>query len=138
DRPTHAHEFVFMFSKSQKYYYDRSHMLSETGANIQSVWRIGGSPFTGAHFAVFPPELVEPILLASCPKAGIVLDPFGGSGTVGLVAKQHERRYILCDISAENVELAKKRIDEGVTVDDKRRLASMGIKQLSFDELAGD
>lgn len=122
DRPTHAHEFIFMFSKSQKYYYDRQHMLSETGANIQSVWRLGGTPFTGAHFAVFPPELVEPLILASCPEEGIVLDPFGGSGTVGLICRQHNRHYILCDVNHDNVKLAEKRINEGITADDKKRI----------------
>jgi site-specific DNA-methyltransferase (cytosine-N4-specific) len=132
DRPTHAHEYIFMFSKKQKYYYDRSAMLSPTGANIQSVWSIGGSPFTGAHFAVFPPEVIEPIILASSPKGGIVCDPFGGSGTVGLVCQQHERNFILCDISPENVELARKRITEGITSDDKRRLENSNQTQLNL------
>ncbi len=122
DRPTHAHEYVFMFSKKQKYYYDRSTMLTESGANIQSVWRVTGSPFSGAHFAVFPAELIEPIVQASCPMNGVILDPFGGSGTVGLVAKQHQRHFILCDISPENVALAQQRIACGITSDDKLRL----------------
>lgn len=129
DRPTHAHEYVFMFSKKQHYYYDRSAMLSPTGANIQSVWRLGGTPFRGAHFAVFPPELIEPLILASCPEGGIVLDPFGGSGTVGLVSHQYHRHYILGDISAENVELACKRVTVGISRDDKRRLAQAKQKQ---------
>lgn len=129
DRPTHAHEFIFMFSKSQKYYYDRSVMLTDTGANVQSVWKIGGSPFTGTHFAVFPAELIEPLILASCPPGGVVLDPFGGSGTVGVVCRQHRRHFILCDISPENVELACKRVTEGITADDKRRLLQAEVKQ---------
>jgi len=132
DRPTHAHEYVFMFAKSQKYYYDRSYMLTETGANIQSVWRVTGSPFTGEHCATFPPELIEPMILASCPKGGIVFDPFGGSGTVGLVCKQFERHYLLCDISEEIVELAKKRISEGITSNDKKRLLSSANLKLNF------
>jgi site-specific DNA-methyltransferase (adenine-specific) len=113
-----------MFSKSQWYYYDRSAMLTETGANIQSVWRITGSPFTGTHCATFPPELIEPIILASAPPGGVVLDPFGGSGTVGVVCRQHNRRFILCDIAEENVKLAKNRISEGITTNDKKRLNS--------------
>jgi site-specific DNA-methyltransferase (adenine-specific) len=125
DRPTHAHEYIFMFSKKQKYYYDRSHLLTETGANIHSVWRLTGSPFTGAHFATFPPELIEPIVLASCPEEGTILDPFGGSGTVALVSRQHNRNYILCDISKTNVELARKRVSEGVTNSDRKRLAKL-------------
>jgi site-specific DNA-methyltransferase (adenine-specific) len=122
DRPTHAHEYIFMFSKSQHYYYDRSAMLTETGANIQSVWRVTGSPFTGAHCATFPPELIEPIIVASCPENGVIFDPFGGSGTVGMVSRQHNRRFILCDINAENVKLAEQRVTEGVTKNDKKRL----------------
>ena len=122
DRPTHAHEYIFMFSKSQRYYYDRSYMLNENGSNKQSVWRLGGSPFTGAHCATFPPELIEPIILTSSPKDGIVFDPFGGSGTVGLVCRQHDRHFLLCDISQENVELARQRISEGITKKDKERL----------------
>jgi len=129
DRPTHAHEYIFMFSKNQRYYYDRSSMLTETGANIQSVWRVGGSAFTGSHFAVFPAVLVEPIILASCPPNGLVFDPFSGSGTIGVVCRQHHRHYLLCDISATNVELARKRVNEGITADDKRRLAMANIKQ---------
>jgi len=131
DRPTHAHEYIFMFSKSQKYYYDRTPLLTATGANIQSVWRVGGSPFTGAHFAVFPSELVEPLVLASCPKEGIVLDPFGGSGTIGLVSRQHHRHYVLCDISPENVKLAEKRISVGITSDDKKRLTEFRPKKVA-------
>ncbi len=124
DRPTHAHEYIFMFAKSQWYHYDRSAMLTETGANIQSVWRVTGTPFTGAHCATFPPELIEPIILASCPEDGVVFDPFGGSGTVGLVCREHKRHFVLCDISHENVELASTRISEGITKNDKMRLAN--------------
>lgn len=125
DRPTHAHEYIFMFSKKQKYYYDRQFMLSETGANIQSVWRIGGSPFTGAHFAVFPAELIEPLILSSCPEDGAILDPFGGSGTVGLVSRQHRRHFILCEINPDTATMARKRIQEGITKDDKKRLEAV-------------
>ncbi len=128
DRPTHAHEYVFMFSKKQWYYYDRQFMLTETGANIQSVWKITGSSFSGEHCATFPPELIEKIIQASCPENGIVLDPFGGSGTVGLVCKQYNRHYILCDISQDNVDLAKKRISEGITSNDKKRLGSIAFQ----------
>ena len=130
DRPTHAHEYVFMLAKSQWYYYDRSAMLTETGANIQSVWRVSGTPFTGDHCATFPPELIEPIILASCPKGGVVLDPFGGSGTVGVVCKQYERHFVLCDISKENVELAQKRVSVGITENDKKRLQGGIIGEL--------
>lgn len=129
DRPTHAHEYIFMFSKKQHYHYDRSAMLTETGANIQSVWRVTGTPFTGAHCATFPPELIEPIILASCPEKGIVLDPFGGSGTVGLVAQQHRRYFILCEINPEIAALARSRISHGITNNDKKRILEAQAKQ---------
>jgi site-specific DNA-methyltransferase (cytosine-N4-specific) len=122
DRPTHAHEYIFMFSKSQRYYYDRTAMLSPTGANIHSVWKVSGKPFTGAHFATFPADLIEPIVLASCPSDGVVLDPFAGSGTVGVVARQHKHHFILADLSPDNVELARKRVTVGITPDDRKRL----------------
>jgi site-specific DNA-methyltransferase (adenine-specific) len=129
DRPTHAHEYIFMFSKNQYYYYDRSAMLTETGANIQSVWRVTGSAFTGSHCATFPPELIEPIVLASCPEDGIIFDPFGGSGTVGVVCRQYGRHFLLCDISRENVELARRRVTEGITKNDKKRLQNVSLEQ---------
>ncbi|MDQ3180354.1 MAG: site-specific DNA-methyltransferase, partial [Acidobacteriota bacterium] len=108
-----------------RYYYNRLAMLTDTGANIQSVWKIGGSPFTGAHCAVFPPELIERFILASCPEGGVIFDPFGGSGTVGLVCRQYKRHFLLCEINEENVELARKRILEGITSNDKKRLANI-------------
>jgi len=117
-----------MFSKSQKYYYDRSAMLSPTGANIHSVWKVSGKPFTGAHFATFPTELIEPIVLASSPIDGIVLDPFAGSGTVGLLCRQYKRHFLLCDVSQQNVELAQQRVACGITKDDKTRLGIEPVK----------
>jgi len=129
DRPTHAHEYIFMFSKSQRYYYDRSAMLTPTGANIQSVWRVSGSPFTGAHCATFPAELIEPIVLASSPEEGVIFDPFAGSGTVGLVARQYQRQYVLCEVNIDNAELARKRIADGITANDKKRLSTTSIQQ---------
>src|SRR5690606_936757 len=56
--------------------------------NKRSVWTVTTQPFSGAHFATFPPALIEPCILAGCPKGGTVLDPFGGAGTTGLVAEK--------------------------------------------------
>ena len=68
---------------------------SYTTKNKRSVWWVSPKPFNGAHFAVFPPELIEPCVLAGCPKGGVVLDPFGGSGTTGAVAKTWEKGDIV-------------------------------------------
>lgn len=82
------------------------------GANKRSVWTITTKPFKGAHFATFPPELIEPCVLAGCPENGIVFDPFGGSGTTGVVAVRHNRSYILCELNREYAEMARHRIRE--------------------------
>lgn len=78
--------------------------------NKRDVWHINTASYSGAHFAVFPPKLAETCILAGCPEGGIVLDPFFGSGTTGLVSKQNGRRYIGIDISSEYCTLAEKRI----------------------------
>ena len=79
--------------------------------NKRSVWRITTKPFKGAHFATFPPDLIEPCVLAGCPEGGTVLDPFGGAGTTGLVAQQHNRNAVLIELNEEYIALAKKRIN---------------------------
>ena len=145
DRPTKAHEYLFLLAKSGRYYYDADairepHSQAEkdgvpmgnistdwkpreghgklqsdksgyinTGAvanrpsnyyghalgrNRRSVWTVPTQPFAAAHFAVFPPALVEPCILAGAPKGGTVLDPFAGSGTVGVVCRKHQRLFI--------------------------------------------
>jgi DNA modification methylase len=190
DRPTSAHEYVFLFSKSPRYFYDakairepvtgRSHprgdgvnpkagpkddarndqglktstrfgrgdgfragknetsngVLGEhrtragfnerwrtkqnasfSGAvtelvderNKRSVWTIATEPYARAHFATFPKKLVEPCILAGCPPGGLVLDPFGGSGTVGEVAEVLGRRWILLELNPAYAEMARAR-----------------------------
>jgi len=81
--------------------------------NKRDVWRINTVSYAGAHFAAFPPKLAQTCILAGCPPGGIVLDPFFGSGTTGLVALQHGRQYIGIDINAEYCRLANERIKEG-------------------------
>lgn len=78
--------------------------------NKRSVWTVTTKPFKGAHFATFPPDLIEPCVLAGCPPGGTVLDPFGGAGTTGLVAQRHGRRAILCELNAEYIAIAKQRL----------------------------
>ncbi|MBX5010874.1 site-specific DNA-methyltransferase [Rhizobium lentis] len=79
--------------------------------NKRSVWTVTTKPFKGAHFATFPPDLIEPCILAGCPVGGTVLDPFGGAGTTGFVAKQHGRNAILCELNPEYAAMARERID---------------------------
>ncbi|HHV66144.1 MAG TPA: site-specific DNA-methyltransferase [Ochrobactrum intermedium] len=83
-----------------------------------SVWPIATKPFSEAHFATFPPELAERCILAGCPKDGIVLDPFGGAGTTGLVAARHNRRALLIELNPEYTDIAKRRIEKEWRVSD--------------------
>ncbi|HXJ00953.1 MAG TPA: site-specific DNA-methyltransferase [Micropepsaceae bacterium] len=85
--------------------------LSVTKRNKRSVWTVGSEPFSQAHFATFPPTLIEPCILAGCPKGGTVLDPFGGAGTTALVADRHGRNSILIELNPEYAAMAKRRIE---------------------------
>ena len=140
DRCTKAHEYIFLLSKSPKYYFDAeaikepevcgrkrgpalhpdtkstngnsglSRRESDGKRNRRSVWTVATKPFNGAHFATFPPDLIEPCILAGCPEGGTVLDPFGGAGTTGLVAEKHGRNAVLCELNPEYAEMAAERI----------------------------
>lgn len=79
--------------------------------NRRSVWTVTTKPFKGAHFATFPPDLIEPCILAGCPVGGTVLDPFGGSGTTAGVALKHGRNAILCELNPDYAALVKARVD---------------------------
>lgn len=80
--------------------------------NKRSVWEVATQPFSGAHFATFPPALIEPCILAGCPVGGMVLDPFGGAGTTGLVADRHQRNAILIELNPEYAALAQNRLSD--------------------------
>ena len=82
-----------------------------SGRNRRSVWTIATAPYSGAHFATFPPELIRPCILAGCPKGGVVLDPFGGSGTTAAVANEENRNAILCELNPDYIPLINERIN---------------------------
>lgn len=156
DRCTKAHEYIFLLSKSPRYYFDHQAMQEPTvyppgtredakkgsfkskGANDaarvgdesfrairetrnkRSVWSVSTKPFKGAHFAAFPPALIEPCILAGCPEGGTVLDPFGGSGTTAGVSVKNARNAILCELNGGYANLVPNRVASiapGVTVD---------------------
>jgi DNA modification methylase len=145
DRCTKAHEYLFMLTKSSKYYFDHvvikepssqrgitnlkfggnkygssvddkhrtksGNMYIDSGTrNRRSVWTIATKPFKGAHFAVMPEALVEPPLLATSRPNDIVLDPFAGSGTVGVVALKNNRNFVGIELNPEYVKIAETRI----------------------------
>ncbi len=78
--------------------------------NKRSVWEVVTLPFSEAHFATFPPALIEPCILAGCPKGGMVLDPFGGAGTTGLVADRLGRNAILIELNPDYAAMTERRI----------------------------
>lgn len=110
DRPNRSHEYLFMLTKSEKYQYFRDRVRAENGRNLRSVWDINTKPFAGAHFATFPPALIEPCILATTNEHDFVLDPFFGSGTVGLVSERLNRRYVGIELNADYVGMAAVRL----------------------------
>lgn len=115
DRPTRAHEYLFLFSKSENYYYNHVAVQepSENGGaprNRRTVWNIHTEACKEAHFATFPPKLVEPCVLAGSRPGDYLLDPFFGSGTVGLVCQQLGRKFIGIELHPEYVRIAARRL----------------------------
>jgi len=140
DRCTKAHEQIFLLTKSARYWFgheaikepsagrtdfgrmNRNGRIDEGGEwktpepgekttrNKRSVWTVAPKPYSGAHFAVYPPELIEPCILAGCPPGGVVLDPFGGSGTTAGVALANGRSAVLCELNPEYAALVPDRV----------------------------
>ncbi len=111
DRPTRAHEYLFMFTKGERYYYDRRAIIEPNGRNARSVWNVHTQGFPGAHFATFPPKLIEPCVKATSRPTDYVLDPFFGSGTVGFVAHDLGRRYVGIELHPDYVAIAARRLN---------------------------
>jgi DNA modification methylase len=106
DRPSRAHEYLFLLSKHERYRYHGA-AAQPTG---RTVWSIPTQGYPGAHFATFPPALVEPCLLAGTVPGDLVLDPFFGAGTTGLVAQALGRRCVGIELNPEYAELARQRL----------------------------
>lgn len=121
DRPTRSHEQIFLFSKSPHYYYDcdairekyltvdKKYNTNKKGKNKRSVWTtsIGVNP--SAHHAVFPEKLIIPCIQAGCPEGGLVLDPFFGSGTTGIVSRKLGRNWVGIELNPKFAEFAQSR-----------------------------
>lgn len=114
DRFTVAHEYLFLFSKSEHYFFDQDAIKERTTdgnglKNKRTVWSINTEPCPDAHFAVFPKGLVRPCILAGSRPNDIVLDPFYGTGTVGIISKELSRRCVGIELKDEYIEIADKR-----------------------------
>ena len=115
DRPTRSHEYMFLLSKSERYYYDVGATKGPNGRRLRTVWGINTQPNgKPAHFATFPLRLVEPCITSASRPGDLVLDPFLGSGTTGLVALAMGRRFIGCEIHPDYVEMARRRIARAI------------------------
>jgi DNA modification methylase len=110
NRPTNATEEVFLFSKSPTYYYDRNAVREETGANLRNCWILGPDANSNGHPATFPRELARRCILLGSRTEDVVLDPFAGSGTTGIVAKQLDRNSILIEINPRYSKISEKRM----------------------------
>lgn len=146
DRPTKAHEYLFLLSKSETYYYDAAailergsgrapgnkrqkyteafesgdeHLRTKSGLlkigasdvrNRRSVWSVSTQPYDGAHFATYPPKLIEPCIMAGAPAGGVVLDPFAGAFTTGVVASSLGRSFVGIEINPDFAELGRARM----------------------------
>lgn len=155
DRPTKSHEYVFLLTRSPRYFYDADavrepptrpelveskrnvgfigdlngmkrpeglqggHYCNPAGRNFRSVWTIPTHAYSAAHFATFPPRLVEPCVKAGSREGDTVLDPFAGSGTTGVVALRLGRRFVGVELNPEYARLAEKRIREDMPLFNK-------------------
>lgn len=112
DRPTRSHEYLFLLTKSERYYYNRAAVLEANGRNLRTVWDIHTQPFPEAHFATFPSQLVERCIKTTSELGDVVLDPFLGSGTVAAVAIQNQRAFFGVELNPAYVEIARRRISQ--------------------------
>jgi site-specific DNA-methyltransferase (adenine-specific) len=110
DRPTRAHEYLFLLTKSDRYRYDNRAVMEVNGRNHRSVWSINTKAIANGHFASFPPALITPCVLASTSPGDFILDPFFGSGTVGVVCKETKRNYVGIELNPKYVRVAKDRL----------------------------
>ena len=114
DRPTRAHETIFLLTKSERYYYDYQAIQEPASngekRNKRSVWTVATEPLKEAHFATFPTKLIEPCILAGSRPGDFVLDPFFGAGTTGLVAALRDRYFIGIELQPAYIEIARTRL----------------------------
>lgn len=110
DRHMRSHEHIFMLTKSERYFFEMSGTVDDDDRKRRSVWSVNTKPFTGAHFATFPPDLILPCILNTTRAGDTVLDPFAGSGTTGEVALTHGRNFVGIELNPSYVEMAEKRV----------------------------
>lgn len=115
NRPTSATEEIFLLTKTPSYYYNPDGVRELTGANLRNCWALGPDPQGKGHPAAFPRELARRCILLGTREGDTVLDPFGGSGTTGAVAKEERRKAILIELNPQYTKLAGERIQQAST-----------------------
>jgi site-specific DNA-methyltransferase (cytosine-N4-specific) len=119
DRPTRSHEYIFLFSKAERYYHDSTAIMEpaldqkQKAKNRRTVWNINTEPCPGSHFAAYPRALARLCILAGCEVGDRVLDPFFGSGTTGVVCNETGRHCTGIEVSEEYAEIARERLLKG-------------------------
>lgn len=113
DRPTRSHEYLFLLSKNEDYFYDNQAIRGPNGRNLRSVWDLNTEPSKEAHVATFPTSLVQPCLALTSRPGDLILDPFLGSGTTGLVALELKRRFVGIDLNPGYIDIARRRLNGG-------------------------
>jgi DNA modification methylase len=106
NRPTNATEEIFLFAKSPNYYYNAQAVRQDTGANLRNYWMLGPDPGNHGHPAAFPRELARRCILLGSRVGDVVLDPFGGSGTTGIVANEVNRHAVLIELNESYADCA--------------------------------
>ena len=115
DRPTRSHEYLFLLSKSERYVYESDAVRGPNERNLRSVWDINTQPLREAHFATFPRALVEPCIALSSRAGDLILDPFMGSGTTGVVTLDMGRRFAGIELNPSYTDIAERRLNGSVT-----------------------
>lgn len=116
DRPTHSHEHIFLLAKSAKYYYNQDAIMERSSdkerpwRNKRDVWTVNMQPIADSHFASFPEALIAPCIMAGCPPGGTVLDPFCGSATTLLVARDLGCSGVGVELNPAYIKIAEKRL----------------------------
>lgn len=114
DRPTRSHEYVFLFSKSEHYLYNDAAVRGPNDRRLRTVWDINTQAYKDAHFATFPPALVEPCLSLGSNPGDLVLDPFLGAGTTGLVTLAMDRRFVGIELNPDYAAITERRLNGAV------------------------
>jgi site-specific DNA-methyltransferase (cytosine-N4-specific) len=112
DRPTRAHEYMFLFSKNERYKYDSDAVRGPNARNLRTIWDVNTQPYKEAHFATYPVQLVEPCVHLATAAGDLVLDPFIGSGTTGVAALGTGRRFVGVELNPSYVNIAERRVSD--------------------------